>query len=184
MAAVLVPLVFSEELRVIFTLRAQTLAEHAGEICFPGGRPEAADGSLEVTAMREANEELGLSELRLLGSLSTVPVYTSRYRLVPYVAQVEACELRANPQEVEKILMADVQAHLRAPAIDGIPFEFEGKKRFSPVFDLEGHRLYGATAHVFHELLTLLAPLLKQEVPPFRKASYRFEELLGASTTR
>jgi 8-oxo-dGTP pyrophosphatase MutT (NUDIX family) len=178
-----VPLVFSDELHVVFTLRSRSLTEHAGEISFPGGRPEASDGSLEATAMREASEEVGLSEIRVLGPLSSVPVYTSQYRVFPFVAHIEARELRANPQEVEKILMADVEAHLRAPAIDGIPFEFDGKKRFSPVFDLDGHKLYGATAHVFHELLSLLAPFWGQEVPPFREASYRFEDLLGVSTT-
>lgn len=180
-AGILVPLLFDQGLSAILTLRASHLREHAGEVCFPGGRPDPHDGSLQHTALREAQEEVGLTHCDVLGTLSSVPVYTSRYRLFPLVATAQREELRANPDEVRDILVADLRAHLDVPFITAIPFQHDGQTLFSPVFPLGGHRLFGASAHVFVELLSIVAPLLDLPLPPFEEAPFGFEELLAGA---
>ncbi len=111
-AAVLIPLVQRRQawggdtLQVLLTRRTAQLRRHAGQISFPGGRAEAADAGPVGTALREAEEEIGLAPpaVELLGCL---PVYTTvtRYRVTPVVGLVEgaALRLRADPGEVGEI---------------------------------------------------------------------------------
>ena len=70
-AAVMVLLTDSAEPELIFTLRAKHLNQHAGEVCFPGGKWEPQDDSLLTTALRETHEEIGLSPnmIDVLGAL-------------------------------------------------------------------------------------------------------------------
>jgi len=83
--------------------RPQTLSHHPGEVSFPGGRPEPGEDLLQ-TALREAREELGITPVRLLGRLSSRPVYTSHFRLEPWVAQVPGYPTDANPGEVARVV--------------------------------------------------------------------------------
>ena len=87
-AGVLVPLRWRGGLSCTLTLRPGKLRRHGGEVSFPGGRREPEDVSLEATALREAREEIGLTSARVLGRLSSMPVYTSDFRLEPFVAEV------------------------------------------------------------------------------------------------
>lgn len=111
-AAVLIPLVQRVQaggghtLHVLLTRRTAQLRKHAGQISFPGGRAEAVDADPVATALREAQEEIGLSAaaVELLGCL---PVYTTvtHYRVTPVVGLVdgEALRLQADPFEVGEI---------------------------------------------------------------------------------
>ena len=90
-AAVLVPLVNrAEGLMLLLTQRSADLPDHPGQISFPGGRVEPEDSSLAATAMREAEEEVGLPAARVevLGHLSTYETVTG-YEVTPVVAWVE-----------------------------------------------------------------------------------------------
>ena len=90
-AGVLVPLRFVDgDLEVVLTERVATLRHHGGEVSFPGGKPDPEDRDLEHTALREAEEEIGLRGARVLGRLSSIPLYTSDFRLEPFVALVPA----------------------------------------------------------------------------------------------
>jgi 8-oxo-dGTP pyrophosphatase MutT (NUDIX family) len=163
---VLLPLLWSPEVVCLATVRAATLREHAGEVCFPGGRPDDGDRDLAQTALREAREELGIEGARVLGVLSSVPLYTSNYRLVPYVAEAPDRPLIINPAEVAKVLRLEVGAILAGAAIEAIPWEYDGATLLSPVFEHDGHRMFGATAHAFYELLAIVAPLFERPLPP------------------
>ena len=90
-AAVLIPLVMREDgLNLLLTRRADHLRDHAGQISFPGGRVEPEDGSAEATALRETEEEIGLSRthIDLIGRL---PIYTTvtAFQVTPIVALVQ-----------------------------------------------------------------------------------------------
>jgi 8-oxo-dGTP pyrophosphatase MutT (NUDIX family) len=102
-AAVLIPLVERRGLTVLFTQRATQLRNHAGQISFPGGRIESADGTPAVAALREAREEIGLDE-RFVSVIGYLPdhVVITGFRITPVVALVQpGFELLLASDEVE-----------------------------------------------------------------------------------
>ena len=108
----------------------------------------------------------------VLGELSAMPVYTSEHRLVPFVAHVPGGDLRPEPAEVAAILRADLGELLRAEVIDGLAFEWQGVKRISPIFLVEGHVVFGATAHTLAELLEVAAAAVGRERPPYAETGW------------
>jgi len=177
-AGVLVPLLWDPEPRCLLTVRAGGLKHHAGEVCFPGGRPDATDRDLEHTALREAREELGLEQARVLGALSSVPLYTSDFRLHPYVAEVPRQPLVASPDEVAEILELPLLPWIEREAIDAIAWEAGELRGLSPVFTLGTQRMYGATAHSFYELLCVVASASGLEPPPLVACALRWSDVL------
>jgi 8-oxo-dGTP pyrophosphatase MutT (NUDIX family) len=138
--------------------RVDTLRHHAREIAFPGGKPDPGDRDLADTALRETEEELGISRqhLQLIGALAAVPTATSSFTLNPFVALVDA-GAQAKPHAGE------VAALIRMPLADFfaglVPYraiELEMGWR-SPIFDFEVGSMYGASAHVLEELLLVYA---------------------------
>lgn len=103
-AAVLVPLVAREQgLQVLLTRRSAHLRDHAGQISFPGGRAEAHDADAAATALREAQEEVGLEPARveILGRLPDYTTVTS-YVVTPVVGLIQPpFELALDPFEVD-----------------------------------------------------------------------------------
>lgn len=178
-AGVLVPLVWSASPTCLMIERPPRMREHAGEVAFPGGRREDADPSLEATAVREAREELGIADVRVLGPLSTVPLYTSDYRLVPFVAHVPEQALQPSPGEVARVLHVELEPLLDAPFVEALPWMHEGREVLSPIFDLGASRpCYGGTAHVLYELLVVLAPLAGRPAPPLRACGRSWMDVL------
>lgn len=164
-AGVLVPLVWRPEPVTILTLRPPHL-RHGGEVSFPGGKPEPQDLDLADTALREAREELGIAGAQLLGRLSSIPLFTSDYRLEPWVAAVPDAPLSPSPGEVAEVLELPLRELLERPSLEAVPYTLDGREHLSPVFFPGGHVLYGATAHAFFELLEVVAPLFGLAVPP------------------
>lgn len=179
-AGVLVPLVWGEAgPDVLLTVRAAGLRRNPGQVCFPGGRPEASDPDLEATARREAREELGIEAGPLLGRLSSIPLYTSDFRLEPFVAEVEDGPLRPSPGEVARVLRTPLAALLARPRIDAVPFHLpDGRDLLSPVFALEGTLVVGATAHALLELLEVVAPAFGRATPPLVPGRYGVSDVL------
>lgn len=104
-AAVLIPLVLRERLTVLLTLRPTHMNSHSGQIAFPGGKADPGDRDAVATALREAQEEVGLAPefVQVIGSL---PVYTtgSAYIVTPVVALVNpGFSLQANADEVADV---------------------------------------------------------------------------------
>lgn len=174
-AGVLLPVAWTAEGPVVIaTLRAARLREHAGEVAFPGGKPEPGDADLVDTALREAQEEIGLdrSRARVLGALSSMPLFTSDYRLVPTVAAVPDGPWQPAPGEVAQMLRVPLLPLLTAAALDAVPWTWEGYTHHSPVFMVGGHIMYGATAHSLHELLRVLAGATGLALPPWRTGRF------------
>ena len=176
LAPVLLPLSRCENRWLLWvTQRSHGLSEHAGEICFPGGRPEVDDEDLRATALRETHEELGIEQAEVLGELSRIPLYTSEYRLVPFVAIVDGQIPHANPSEVFAVLQLDVTKELERESIAAIAFDIGTMSGLAPVFypdklggGAQSAAMFGATAITAYELLAVLAPLYGVTPPPLR----------------
>lgn len=116
-AAVLIPLVMRSQLMVLLTQRSDTLSTHSGQIAFPGGRVDATDIDAADTALREANEEVGLprAHVEVLGTLPTYVTGTA-YIITPVVALIRpGAHLMANPGEVADIFEVPLK-YLMNPA--------------------------------------------------------------------
>ena len=94
----------------ILTLRSKNVETHKGQISLPGGVQEG-DESLEETALREANEEIGVlpETVDIIGELSTIYVPDSGFKIYPYVGWTKSIpNLKASAEEVEKIIFASI----------------------------------------------------------------------------
>lgn len=101
-AAVLIPVIDRSEPTVLLTIRTQELASHAGQVAFPGGKIDPEDESPVAAALREAEEEIGLTPA-LVEPLGYLDLYLtfSGFRILPTVARVNAdFSLKLNPREV------------------------------------------------------------------------------------
>src|SRR5919206_1848303 len=107
-AAVLVPLYVDDgDLHAVFTKRRDDLSRHAGEISFPGGRQDFPDEDLRTTALREADEEIGLppDAVELVGALPPTGTFVTSYRIHPFVGVIQPGHAwRPQPTEVEEVL--------------------------------------------------------------------------------
>ncbi len=181
-AGIMIPLRWDPTPIAVCTLRPEELS-HGGEICWPGGRPELGDADLFATAAREAREELGITSARLLGRLSSIPLFTSDHRLEPFVAEIDESEFIPQPSEVAAVIEVDVVELLSSASLPGIPWVRDGEPAMAPVFDVDGHWMYGATAFVFAELLSVIAPVFGRELPPLHDAGISWNDVLPAEFT-
>jgi 8-oxo-dGTP pyrophosphatase MutT (NUDIX family) len=132
-AAVLVPVIDRREPTVLFTLRTQELASHAGQVAFPGGKIDPGDESPVAAALREAKEEIGLAPM-LIEPLGYLDLYLtfSGFRILPTVARVKPdFALELNPREVTEtfevplaFLMTPENQQLRSREWKGIQREY------------------------------------------------------------
>lgn len=148
-AAVLVPLVNRPgELTVLFTQRSAELPDHPGQISFPGGRVEPGDADLDVAALREAEEEVGLPRNRvsLLGRLAEYETITG-YRVTPVVGWIDPpIAVKPDPQEVADVFEVPL-AFLLEPANRQHHFRMLGDIRRDYDAIPYGERyIWGATA--------------------------------------
>jgi len=160
-AAVLVPLTGgAAEPGVILVRRSAALPVHGGQMAFPGGTWEPSDGDLLATALREAEEEIGLrrADAEVLGVLSDTVTATSRFCIRPFVAWVRPGTLFSrDPAEVEAILPVPL-ALLQEPA-NFREERWEREGQIVPVYFYQAGAevIWGATARILRELLGLLS---------------------------
>jgi len=148
----------SRGLEVLMIKRPGTMRHHAREVAFPGGRPEPQDEDLLATALRETQEELGLSpaDLRPLGAMTAVPTATSTYLLHPFlVAVAPHAEAVPHPGEVDVLIRMPVEDFFAGR----VPYRavYFGTVVRSPIFDFDAGSMYGASAHILNQLLELYA---------------------------
>lgn len=155
-AAVLAALLPGELARLVLIERASGMRSHAGQLAFPGGKPDPGDRDLLDTALRESEEEVALprAQVTILGRLSPVPV-PSGFLITPYVGIVAGpWTPRCNDAEVKAVLTPTLQ-----DLIDPARYSFTGTrewqgKRYSlHEYKIHDPPLWGATARMVYDLL-------------------------------
>jgi 8-oxo-dGTP pyrophosphatase MutT (NUDIX family) len=160
-SAVLILILFGgNEPEIVFIRRASYNGVHSGQIGFPGGKFEPDEHSAAEVALREANEEIGInrSDVEILGALSPLHIPVSKMRVEPILAVSEMMpQFVRNEREVEEILVKPLDFFLQIDNI--VAYEskqFIGEIRKVPAFNTKPVPIWGATAMIMSELLTLV----------------------------
>jgi 8-oxo-dGTP pyrophosphatase MutT (NUDIX family) len=146
-----------QEPYVVLTKRRADLRRHAGEISFPGGRKDPEDVDLRETALREAEEEIGLARTRvsLLGELPPTSTFATNYVIYPFVGTVsEGAAWQLSASEVDAVLelpLSAVRAGRTRTRLErrGISFETDA-------YVVQKHLIWGATARILEHLFERL----------------------------
>jgi 8-oxo-dGTP pyrophosphatase MutT (NUDIX family) len=161
-AAVLVPMHgWPDNPGLVFTERRSDLSRHAGEVSFPGGRRDQGEELLE-TALREAEEEIGLSRERveIAGALPPIGTFVTNYKVHPFVGLIEeGLRFEPNPDEVESVLVASLSALVsgyakRRLVRRGVPIKTD-------TYRISDKLIWGATARILRDLFDHLGRPLR-----------------------
>jgi 8-oxo-dGTP pyrophosphatase MutT (NUDIX family) len=159
-AAVLVPLVDRVEgMTVLLTRRTDHLHDHAGQISFPGGRVDPDDADAAAAALRETEEETGLSRshIDLVGRLDTYVTRTG-FEVVPMVGLVRTgFTLSPDTFEVAEVFEVPLAFFLAAGNRRMESREWQGKRRFFYAYPYNDYYIWGATAGMLNNLAEVLA---------------------------
>jgi 8-oxo-dGTP pyrophosphatase MutT (NUDIX family) len=147
----------------VLTRRTERVLNHKGQISFPGGRKEAGDLSLAHTALREAEEELGiaLQEVELLGELTVHHIIPSNYDIHPFVAYLpHRPGFYPSEIEVAEILEVPLDELLDPALLVEECWVLRGREVIVPFFSLNGQKVWGATGTVLNEFKVMLDSVL------------------------
>lgn len=158
-AAVLVPLINRPlGLTLLLTQRTAHLHDHAGQISFPGGRVDEGDASRAHTALREAQEETGLTSdrVQLIGQLPEWDIPTG-FRVTPVVGWIEPpLSLSPAPFEVAEVFEVPLAFLLNSNNHRRHSDVINGRQRHYYSMPYEGRNIWGATAGMIHMLYRIL----------------------------
>lgn len=154
-AAVLVPVIDDgDEARVIFTQRTKTLRNHSGQISFPGGGIDAQDRSPEEAALRETEEEIGVSR-RFIETVGRMPDYISGtgFRIKPVLAVVRpGFTLTPNPAEVDEVFEVPLSFLMNPANHSRGSRMFQGRERFFYEMPYGERYIWGITAGIVRSI--------------------------------
>jgi 8-oxo-dGTP pyrophosphatase MutT (NUDIX family) len=153
-AAVLVPIVDRDEPTVILTIRTQELANHAGQVAFPGGKIDPEDESPVAAALREAKEEIGLPPVLVepIGYLDLYLTFTG-FRILPTVARVKPdFTLALNPREVTESFEVPLSFLMTPENHQRKSREWKGVTREFYAMPFENRYIWGVTAGILRNL--------------------------------
>jgi 8-oxo-dGTP pyrophosphatase MutT (NUDIX family) len=160
LAAVLI-LLYEREGRICFPLqrRKEVIGDpHGGQISLPGGSREGRE-RVEATALREAQEELGIEpeRVRILGRLSRLWIPVSHFKVRPVVAWTESePAYRLDPKEVEQLILCSLEELENPRRMVSFNRRIRGKTRRVPAWHLDDGYLWGATAMILAELISIV----------------------------
>lgn len=152
------------ELHLVLTRRRPDLAAHPGQISFPGGRNEAPE-SLQVTALRETEEEIGMpaKAIRIMGTLTPIYIPPSDFHVYPFVGRVARSgrpSFTPEPAEVAEIIEVPLSPLLAPEARVEEWRDLGGQSMVVPHFAVNGHKVWGATAIMLSEFVERLRAVI------------------------
>lgn len=165
-AAVLLPLYQSEAgPHLVLTKRTELVPTHKGQISFPGGGFEEADGDLLTTALREAREEIGLrpEDVGIVGALDDTVTVTSRHVVRPFVGIVpHPYPYRLDPFEIERLIHLPISALLCGAPFREETWEREGGPVTVFFYDHDGDTVWGLTARILKQFIETVGSPLRE----------------------
>jgi len=168
-AAVLMPITRSETPELVLTLRAHGLSTHGGEVAFPGGRRDPTDSDLIFTALREAQEEVGL-EPKLVQVAGPLSPLVSRHgiKVTPYVGLVSSqTQYQANAGEIASIFTVPLEFFASDPRHTTHRIDYLGRSWFVPSYTYADYKIWGLTAVMVVELVNIVFDLnIELNQPP------------------
>ena len=149
-AAVLIAVTDEDSPKIIYTLRSNKVSSHQGEVSFPGGMQEESDTSLIMTALRESEEEIGLSQncVEILGSLDTM---VSRFNVsvTPFVGVIpREVELNTTSQEIEACFRVPLSFLLKDKRYRNDEVNRNGETFYMPAYKYSSYVIWGLTAMI------------------------------------
>ncbi len=153
-AAVLVPILDKPEPEILLTVRSERLHQHAGQVSFPGGSVNHADRSAIATALREAQEEIGLdfSQVSPLGFLDRIDTI-SDYRVLPVVGLIKPSFIwRPDEREVSAVFTVPLKLAVSHDEYSHEEIVREGRSYTLSSMQWQDHRIWGVTAAILLNL--------------------------------
>jgi 8-oxo-dGTP pyrophosphatase MutT (NUDIX family) len=150
----------SNELHFPLIKRSTYRGVHSGQIALPGGKSEPSDKDMVTTALREAEEEIGVdrNKIQIIGSLTDFYVIPSNFLVKPVIAYYdEKPNFKPNPFEVEKVIPANLKIIIQEESIRRKVLLAGGIYAMdAPYFEVSGETVWGATAMMLNELRLIL----------------------------
>ncbi|MEE2757299.1 MAG: CoA pyrophosphatase [Myxococcota bacterium] len=169
-AAVLVPLLDVDgQLSLLLTRRTEKLSTHKGHVAFPGGRIDDGDDGEVGAALREAHEEVGLPRdmVDVIGMLDDFPTVTDDMVVTPVIGWIEGePDLTANENEVARIFTIPIDALMNGDAWVVRYWDKNGSDYPVFYFDWDGETLWGLSAYITLQLLSLMPDGPPIDLPP------------------
>jgi 8-oxo-dGTP pyrophosphatase MutT (NUDIX family) len=145
---------------LLLTKRTETVRHHKGQVSFPGGSFELADGDLRTTALRESYEEVGIrpEHVSILGRLDDLETFSTSFTISPFVGVIPyPYSFRPNPLEVATVFDAPLSV-LANPTVQRtyVRTRDDGATIEDYEFHINGHVIWGATARIIHHFLVII----------------------------
>jgi len=159
---------YKNRLQTVVILRNEYDGAHSGQISLPGGKSEETDVDFAHTALREAEEEIGIipSQMKILGQLSRFYVRPSNFVINPYIAYTtKRPDFHPDATEVQRIIEIDVFKEINTDRIVNKTITFKNRVQvIAPGFEVGGEFMWGATAMIFSELIHVLRNVAEKSV--------------------
>ncbi len=144
--------------KLVFIKRSEDGGKHSGQIAFPGGKTEPGDANIQETALREAEEEIGIrrEDIAQIKPLTALFIPVSNYMVYPFVGISKSKpDFSINKREVQQLYFADIKSLLNAACIKKT-FKVRNRTVTAPFFIFDEFELWGASAMMLSEFIDLL----------------------------
>jgi 8-oxo-dGTP pyrophosphatase MutT (NUDIX family) len=144
---------------LLLTKRTESVPTHKGQISFPGGGFEEADGDFRTTALREAEEEIGLhpQDVEILGTLDDTVTASTRHVVRPFVGVVPfPYPYHLDPFEIERLIHLPMRALFSGAPFREETWERDGRKFPVYFYEHEGQTIWGLTARILKQFVEVV----------------------------